>query len=61
VCSYIKSNLSVQQEDLRTLLRMADEFKDAELVCFSKDIRKKCYGKVVVWPWQEGVLHYFGE
>jgi predicted AAA+ superfamily ATPase len=58
----IKSNPSVQQKDLHTLLQIAKEkdFENAEFICFSNDVRKKRYGKVTVWPWQKGISHYFG-
>lgn len=55
----IKSKKLVQKEDLHTMYQIAEEFKDAEFVCFSNDIRKKRYDQITVWPWEEGIQYYF--
>lgn len=57
----LKSKLSVQKNDLHTLLQIAEELNTAECVCFSKDAQRKRYGKVTVWPWQDGIVHYFAK
>ncbi len=55
----IKSTTSVNQESLRTLKQLSQDFKTCEAVCFSRDPYPKQYGDVTVYPWQEGVSKFF--
>lgn len=56
----IKSSTNVQEHDLRSMRQIALDFEDGEAVCFSLDTRKKKIGDIMVFPWNEGVHHYFG-
>jgi predicted AAA+ superfamily ATPase len=57
----IKSKTAVVEEDLSTFQQIIKDFPDeVEAVCFSNDLHKKRYGQITIWPWQEGVLHFFG-
>lgn len=55
----IKSTESVRSEDLTTFAKVVRDFGDCEAVCFSCDPRPKKIGDILVYPWQEGVKHYF--
>lgn len=58
----IKSKISILEEDLSTFKAIIKDFPgEVEAVCFSSDAHKKRYGQITIWPWQEGVLHFFGE
>lgn len=56
----IKSNPAVQSTDLRRFVRLSSDFPEAELVCFAKVGRKKSYDNLVIWPFEQGIAHYFG-
>lgn len=55
----IKSNHDVQENQLSNLNSLLSEFPDCEAICFSQDINKKKFGKITVWPWKEGICHFF--
>lgn len=55
----IKSTDNVQAEELKSIMRLKEEFPECEAICLSRDPKKKVYGDMVVWPWQDGILHYF--
>lgn len=55
----IKSSASVTEENLYTLKQLSKDFEQCESVCFSNDTRRKCFGKLTVIPWQEGIKQYF--
>ena len=55
----IKSNHDVQEHQLSNFSHLIEEFPDCEAVCFSRDTHQKKFGKIMVWPWQEGIGHFF--
>lgn len=55
----IKSTEQVEKRHLKTLKTFAADFGDCEAVCFSRDIYPKKFGNITVYPWQEGVEHFF--
>ena len=57
----IKSNSNVRPEDLRNLQTISTDFKNAEAICLSQNIRAKKIGNVMVYPWQEGIRKLFGQ
>lgn len=57
----IKSSNNVQNADCSNLRMLARDFGDCEAVCFSKDPYPKQLDGVMVYPWQQGVAHYFTE
>ena len=56
----IKSSTAIQDSDLNTLCKIAIDFGDVEAVCFSREKQKKKINNIMIFPWQEGVAHYFG-
>ncbi|MBI5448320.1 MAG: ATP-binding protein [Gammaproteobacteria bacterium] len=57
----IKSSENVQSEHLTTLKRLANDFGTCEVICISRDIYAKQLEGVRVYPWAEGLNHYFGK
>ncbi len=55
----IKSSKEVQEENLSTLKKIAQDFGECEAICFSQDIRRKRFAEIYVYPWKEGIAHYF--
>lgn len=55
----IKSSTQPTEHDFRTLATMAAELS-AEAICLCRGNQRRLVGSVEVWPWQEGLLHYFG-
>lgn len=55
----IKSSDDVQSDQLKVLNNLKDDFKNCEVICMSRDPRKKKYGDITVWPWREALVHYF--
>lgn len=55
----IKSNHDVQEQQLNNFNSLIAEFPDCEAICLSRDTNKKKFGKIIVWPWQEGICHFF--
>lgn len=55
----IKSTDDVQKYHLSNIINLKVEFTDYTLLCFSQDKNKKIIDEVSVWPWQEGIIHYF--
>ena len=55
----IKSSDNVLHHDLKRFIKLAEEFPDCEAICLSRDPRKKVFENITVWPWQEGILHFF--
>lgn len=55
----IKSSDDVQREQLNNFESLIGEIPDSEAICFSRDTNKKVFGDITVWPWKEGLLHFF--
>lgn len=56
----IKSKEQVQNADLNTLKMLSRDFGPCEAMCFSRDPYPKQWEHVTVFPWQQGVVKYFG-
>jgi predicted AAA+ superfamily ATPase len=55
----IKSSENVQAEHLTTLKRLANDFGKCEAICLSRDTYAKQIDGITVYPWAEGLKHYF--
>jgi uncharacterized protein len=55
----IKSSNDVQPEQLKALANLKDEIPNNIAICFSRDKNKKAYGAITVWPWRDGIIHFF--
>lgn len=55
----IKSNDFLRKEDLASMEKIITDFGDCEAVCFSCEPRRKKIGKIMVYPWEEAIKHYF--
>lgn len=55
----IKSTDNVLAEQLTRLASLAKDIPNSEAIVLSRDSHRKVYGDITVWPWQEGILHYF--
>jgi Holliday junction resolvase-like predicted endonuclease len=55
----IKSTRHVQAAHLTTLKKLSEDFQDCEAVCFSQDPYAKQLDGITVFPWQQGIRHYF--
>lgn len=55
----IKSSNHLSQNDLLTFSALTKDFKDCEAVCFSNELRSKCFEHVTVMPWRTGIIKYF--
>lgn len=55
----IKSSSNIQSQHLSNLKQLARDFGECEKVCFSQDIYVKKLDDVMVYPWAEGIKHYF--
>lgn len=51
----IKSAERVKDAELRPLRALADEIKECEAICISREPRKRKVGKILVCPWQEAL------
>ncbi len=57
----IKSKTCVEHSDLKSLMTIADDFKECEAVCFSRDSMIKKIDDVMIYPWEIGIKKFFGE
>ena len=55
----IKSTTAVNLASLRSLSQLSQDFQACEAVCFSQDSYTKKYGEITVYPWREGIKHFF--
>ncbi len=55
----IKSHHDIQEHDLSSMRKIILDFPDAEAICLSQDQKKKKIGNIMVYPWAEGIQHYF--
>ncbi|HLB43464.1 MAG TPA: hypothetical protein VJN02_11590, partial [Gammaproteobacteria bacterium] len=56
----IKSCTDVLVHHLAGMNKLAHDFGDCELVCFSRDTYAKELNGVMVYPWRDGIKRYFG-
>ena len=55
----IKSTDSVKKEDLSSMKKLVRDLGECEVVCFSRDSRKRKIGSITVFPWKQGIKKYF--
>lgn len=55
----IKSSSDVKSQHLKTLKQLAQDFGQCEAVCFSRDLFAKKLDGIMVFPWAEGIKHFF--
>lgn len=55
----IKSNDSINKEDLSSLNRIASDLPNCEAICLSCDPRQRKIGDMTVYPWRAGIEKYF--
>lgn len=55
----IKSSREIFDTDLSSLKSIAEGLGNCEVVCFSNEPRQKRIGNIMVYPWEEGIKHYF--
>lgn len=55
----INSSQDVEERHLHTLKMINQDLKNSEAVCFSRDKYAKKIGKIMVYPWSEGIVKYF--
>ena len=55
----IKSSDDVTAEQVSALEKLARDIPNCEAICLSRDNKRKKFGSVTVWPWQDGILEYF--
>lgn len=55
----IKSSTDVQNYHLTNLKRLAHDFGNCEIVCFSRDNFAKKIDNVMVYPWADGIKQFF--
>jgi len=55
----IKSSEDIQARHLNNLKTLASDFGDCEAVCFSRDTYAKQIDGITIFPWREGVKHFF--
>lgn len=55
----IKSSQNVQSQQLTTLKQLGNDFGSCELVCFSRDTFAKKLDGITVYPWDQGIKHFF--
>lgn len=59
LCIEIKSSTTVDENDLKSFTRLTDELGNCEAVCFANVKNRRTWGNVSVWPWNEGLAHYW--
>jgi predicted AAA+ superfamily ATPase len=59
LCIEIKSSTQVDENDLQGFMRLTNELENCEAVCFANVSHRRTWGKITVWPWQEGFAHYW--
>ncbi|GJM06744.1 MAG: ATPase [marine bacterium B5-7] len=57
----IKSTTQVNPSQLSSLMQITKDFGECEAICFSQDPRRKQVDNITVYPWAEGVEHFFGQ
>ena len=55
----IKSSSEVHVDDLRNLRQISKELGPCEAICLSNEARKKKMEDIIIYPWQQGIAHYF--
>ena len=57
----IKSSRDVDEKNVHSLQKIAEEIGDCEAVYFTNEPRRRKIGEVMIYPWAEGIQYYFGE
>jgi len=57
----IKSTDNCQTTHLTNFESLAKDIPNSQAICLTRDKRKKAIGTIMVWPWKEGILHYFSK
>jgi predicted AAA+ superfamily ATPase len=57
----IKSAININREDLGNLIKLSSDAKNCEAVCFANVKRKKAIDNITIYPWADGVKHFFGK
>lgn len=55
----IKSSDNVQPKHVSTLQKLAEDFGNCEAICLSCDPYPKKIGNIKIFPWRDGIKHYF--
>ncbi len=56
----IKSTDKIKEDDIRSLSKISQDFKNSEAVCLSNDPRPQQFSSVRCMHWKEGVEYLFG-
>jgi uncharacterized protein len=59
LCIEIKSSTQVDESELRGFIRLTHELDNCEAVCFANVPERRTWGAVTIWPWREGIAHYW--
>ena len=59
LCIEIKSSSRIDESDLGSLRRLTSELDSCEAVCFADVPARRTWGNITVWPWKEGIIHYW--
>lgn len=59
LCIEIKSSRLVDDKSVHALQKISEEMGHCEAVCFSNEPRRRKIGEVMIYPWAEGIRHYF--
>lgn len=57
----IKSARNIHEQQLRGLNIITQDLPGSEAICLSQEQFAKKYGNITVYPWQEGLIHFFGK
>lgn len=59
--SNIARNVGVEDKTVKNYFSLLEDtlISDCEAVCFSNEPRQKKMGNITVYPWNEGIKHYF--
>ena len=55
----IKSSEEVSRESLTSLQNLSQDLMPCEVVCFSREKRKRKLEHITIYPWESGVKKYF--
>lgn len=59
LCIEIKSSTRVDESDLSGLIRLTEALNPCEIICLANVSERRTWGAVTVWPWKEGIMHYW--
>jgi hypothetical protein len=55
----IKSSKEVDENSLKNLKKLSEDFGNCEALCFSRDKFSRKIGQIQVLNWKEGIKKYF--